>query len=154
MESLSSHIESAKIANSKFPDSQFQFRPPALLANSKFPDSQFQFRPPALLANSKFPDSKFQSRPPALLANCRYLCKFPNSKFQSRPKKAPKAKRFRIPRVRRLKLQFPPCNHAQPGGGGTRRSGGPRCRPRPIFAGPARAGAAVRRGRLRVTAAR
>ena len=59
MESLSSHIESAKIANSKFPNSQFQFRPPALLANSKFPDSQFQFRPPALLANSKFPDSQF-----------------------------------------------------------------------------------------------
>ena len=28
--------------------------------------------------------------------------------------KAPKAKRFRIPRVQRLKLHFPPCNHAQP----------------------------------------
>ena len=31
-----------------------------------------------------------------------------------------------------------PVRRHRGGGGGTRRSGGPRCRPRPIFAGPAR----------------
>ena len=122
----------ALLANSKFPDSKFQSRPPALLANSKCPDSKFQSRPPALLGtlqtrNSQIPNSNpgpqrsLQTRnsqipnsnpgPQRSLQTCRYLGKFPNSKFQSRPQKAPKAKRFRIPRVRRLKLQFPYCKY-------------------------------------------
>ena len=43
--------------NSQIPNSNSG--PQRSFANSKFPDSQFQFRPPALLANSKFPDSQF-----------------------------------------------------------------------------------------------
>ena len=60
----------------------------------------------------------------------------------------------RLPPRCAFRFSRPVRRHRGGGGGGTRRSGGPRCRPRPIFAGPARAGAAVRRGRLRVTAAR
>ena len=62
------------------------------------------------------PNSTFR-RPPAVLASflqTRYT--LANSQIpKSNPgPKAPKAKRFRIPRVQRLKLHFPPCNHAQP----------------------------------------
>ena len=115
-----------KPANPGFRNSRFHFRPPALLvANLGFRNSRFHFRPPALLANPGFRNSRFHFRPPALLANpgfrnsrfhFRPLAQKSDSNFQSRfpGPKAPKAKRFRIPRVRRLKLHFPPCNVTQP----------------------------------------
>ena len=106
----------ALLANPGFRNFRFHFRPPALLANPGFRDSQFHFRPPALFANPGFRDSQFQFRPPVAVLPLQTRYTLANSQIpKSNPgPKAPKAKRFRIPRVQRLKLHFPPCNHAQP----------------------------------------
>ena len=66
------------------------------------------------------PNSTFRRPRPCSLRSCKLA--IPSTLANSQiPKsnpgpKAPKAKRFRIPRVQRLKLHFPPCNHAQPDG--------------------------------------
>ena len=70
------------LANSKFPDSQFQFRPPAFFCKLEIP--RFPIPIPAPSAPCKLEIPRFQIPIPAPSAPCKlslsgYLCKFPNS---------------------------------------------------------------------------
>ena len=91
---------------------------PSALCKLRIPKFPIPLPAPSALCKPRIP--KFPFPIPAPSASCKLAIPWLiNATFPQIPKsnpgpKAPKAKRFRIPRVRRLKLHFPPCNHAQP----------------------------------------
>ena len=120
-------------ANPGFRNSRLHFRPPALLCKPRIP--KFPITLPAPSAPCKVPRiPKFPITLPAPSATCkpripkfpitlpapsaplqtRYTCTLAQIPNSNPGPKAPKAKMFRIPRVRRLNLHFPPCNVTQP----------------------------------------
>jgi len=81
-------------------------------SNSEIPDSNSGPQRSLQTQDSEIPDSN--SGPQRSYANSLYLYLGSDSNFQSWPQGPQGPKMFRIPRVRSLKLHFPPCNVTQP----------------------------------------